>query len=977
MTKSTAIALLGAFIWALITPASAQPSFGSNADVARGQVYLRGPSFAPDRKKALEALPRSLDNRALMPAIKNQSECGSCTVFAATALLEATIQREYGLPAGPLDRGIPSLMEQFTIDCAFPLNGCTAGWTMPQAMSSLVEFGATSWPDLAGPGNTPRLATTAQYVPQRALCNSYLSYLGSDKVNFSFRPFEYQKFSAPGIDDFKAAIRDYGAVATTLYWARTTATNGVIRFNAAGCTPKTCGGHAVVVAGYDDARRAFLIRNSWGPFAQFSENGYQWISYDEYSPLSASRFGYRDSGFYIFQRRPELPSQLSPVLADTRPRLSVIVKGSGGGVVESVTGPSISCSPVCFSLANTGQVSTLRARANPGSTFSRWEGCPSPNGNQCTATIAKDLSIAAVFTVNQTGSEFDPGLLAVLGDQAQRLIEAPALYASNRGLVVPRGINKYDTLTLEENDIVFDPTVTINDGRYSAAANKNKSALVIKYLQIPRNRIPAVGALQINIRRPDPNAGPSLNGQAGAAGAAGAHGPGRNTCGGAGGNGAIGGSGGNGTPGRSRQYDETVAVSVGAVIDNLGRVIPTDKVRFTFDFGGYNGGNGGNGGAGGVGGNGGQGGNGRYSFFGGCECGPGAGGVGGNGGVGGDSGSGGDGGGGANLALFLPQEYLGSVASFNVSAGTAGRRGLPGANGSGGAGAARGSAPGTCSGGAARSPNGVSPINLVSSARDGLQGFNGDYFYSTLAFANEHAQQASSVGMARELLREEVRLVDLRVTSAREDSVVLGWQDLSPQRGPLTVRILSGNEILQQQLVDGNAGATSLQVARPGVYSIEVWGSWLQGDQLLATLPAFLPGRGLAVNSAASIWSTSGGRSTETVVAKLDGAVAQTNVGVDVYVAAFVPQAGGSGWFFLDGSGGWVAVKDFVLPPRHRTGVRSSSVGLIKVLDNVDLSSSSFTGAQIFVGYGKTGSQSDTFGAMLRDQTYSAPYIVR
>lgn len=37
------------------------------------------------------------------------------------------------------------------------------------------------------------------------------------------------------------------------------------------------GGHAVMLAGYDDAREAFLLRNSWGPW--WGADGYGWLPY--------------------------------------------------------------------------------------------------------------------------------------------------------------------------------------------------------------------------------------------------------------------------------------------------------------------------------------------------------------------------------------------------------------------------------------------------------------------------------------------------------------------------------------------------------------------------------------------------------------------------------------------------------------------------------------------------------------------------
>ena len=37
-------------------------------------------------------------------------------------------------------------------------------------------------------------------------------------------------------------------------------------------------GHAMLVTGYDDARRAFRIQNSWG--REWGDGGYAWYSYD-------------------------------------------------------------------------------------------------------------------------------------------------------------------------------------------------------------------------------------------------------------------------------------------------------------------------------------------------------------------------------------------------------------------------------------------------------------------------------------------------------------------------------------------------------------------------------------------------------------------------------------------------------------------------------------------------------------------------
>ena len=37
-------------------------------------------------------------------------------------------------------------------------------------------------------------------------------------------------------------------------------------------------GHTMIAVGYDDARKAFRIQNSWG--RAFGDGGYAWVSYD-------------------------------------------------------------------------------------------------------------------------------------------------------------------------------------------------------------------------------------------------------------------------------------------------------------------------------------------------------------------------------------------------------------------------------------------------------------------------------------------------------------------------------------------------------------------------------------------------------------------------------------------------------------------------------------------------------------------------
>jgi len=79
----------------------------------------------------------------------------------------------------------------------------------------------------------------------------------------------------------------------------------------------------------------------------------------------------------------------------------VVVTPAGTGVGTVVSLPTgITCpGTACGALFTPGSV-TLNATAGANSTFGGWQGCPSPNGNQCAVTVtAGDLvNVIATFT---------------------------------------------------------------------------------------------------------------------------------------------------------------------------------------------------------------------------------------------------------------------------------------------------------------------------------------------------------------------------------------------------------------------------------------------------------------------------------------------------------------------------------------------------------------------------------------------------
>ena len=179
--------------------------------------------------------------------IKNQLNCGSCWAFGSIATMETVIMRQFGL--------ITDLSEQFLVSCN------TSGWGCSGGM----------WPYdmMVDPG----LPDEAQfpYVAADVDCHPVTPIYKATDYTFLAGPT-----GRPTVDAIKQAIFDQGGVTVGVYVDRwfQAYTGGTLTK----CAKNPRGvNHMVQLVGWDDARGAWKLKNSWG--TGWGEDGFVWIKY--------------------------------------------------------------------------------------------------------------------------------------------------------------------------------------------------------------------------------------------------------------------------------------------------------------------------------------------------------------------------------------------------------------------------------------------------------------------------------------------------------------------------------------------------------------------------------------------------------------------------------------------------------------------------------------------------------------------------
>jgi C1A family cysteine protease len=237
---------------------------GFPGKVRYGKELVVKPAFSP--LAGTDAVDwRAKDGKNWVTPVLNQGNCGSCVAYATIGTLETQMN---------ITRSAPFLNMRYSTDMLFACGGggCDSGWYPSAAASFLQNTGVTD--EACMPAT---MSATGVDVSCDMKCSDSSSRM--QKIASSSTP--------ANVEATKAALKR-GPLVTTLdvYSDFIVYGSGVYKHT----TGDYLGGHAVSIVGFDDAKRAWIIRNSWGP--DWGDHGFAYVSYDDDSGVGDSTWGF-------------------------------------------------------------------------------------------------------------------------------------------------------------------------------------------------------------------------------------------------------------------------------------------------------------------------------------------------------------------------------------------------------------------------------------------------------------------------------------------------------------------------------------------------------------------------------------------------------------------------------------------------------------------------------------------------------------
>jgi C1A family cysteine protease len=238
-----------------VRKASPRGGYGWVPDLPDARDY----SYAAPLMRFPRGLPSAVDLRAQCPPVYDQEQLGSCTANAIGGAIEFDQQKQ------GTREFVPSRLFIY-------YNERVMEGTVNQDSGAQIRDGIKSVAKLGAPPEADwpyDIAKFAQEPPKQAYQDAKHDLVASyARVVQSLT--QMQGCLAEGYPFV------FGFTVYESFESQSVESTGVVPMPNPG--ERTVGGHAVVAVGYDDAKRWFIVRNSWG--ADWGDRGYCYMPYE-------------------------------------------------------------------------------------------------------------------------------------------------------------------------------------------------------------------------------------------------------------------------------------------------------------------------------------------------------------------------------------------------------------------------------------------------------------------------------------------------------------------------------------------------------------------------------------------------------------------------------------------------------------------------------------------------------------------------
>lgn len=280
------VLLSGLALWGLSLGGFGLRGAGVSAAQAEPEAATGLKFLSPEQLRAIPLaelpyagfqVPEAVDLSAHMPPPGHQHKQNSCVAWVsayAVKTYQEQLEQHYRL----IRDGRPDWQRIFSP--AFVYNqinqGRDGGATLVDALNLLSSRGALSWAEMPyDPDDVTRQPSADQLKKARRFRIAYWRQVNPAD------PMEMKAQLQAGYPVMIGALID-----DAFYHLKA----GQIWSHDGG---KSRGGHALVVVGYDDAREAFKVLNSWG--SHWAEQGYGWIGYSQFRRVVREAYVAKDA----------------------------------------------------------------------------------------------------------------------------------------------------------------------------------------------------------------------------------------------------------------------------------------------------------------------------------------------------------------------------------------------------------------------------------------------------------------------------------------------------------------------------------------------------------------------------------------------------------------------------------------------------------------------------------------------------------